>query len=46
MEDRNKRREGRGGVEKEGRVGLEESPFPEILKLGVVPRELRLNWIP
>lgn len=34
------------GVEKEGRVGLEESPFPEILRLGVVPHELKLSWIP
>lgn len=34
------------GVEKEGRAGLEESPFLEILRLGVAPHELRLSWIP
>lgn len=34
------------GVEKGGRAVPEESPFPEILRLGGAPHELRLSWIP
>ena len=34
------------GVEKGRRAVLEESPFLEILRLGVAPHELRLSWIP